>query len=810
MEKTYNEIKTIPEIQKYFENSKLVYGKDDDPFTKFLNSPKQLQEVLYNKKYFGLKPVKETKTGYSTDEEVINIHAERDNNSFCQHQTKIRKLNKAKGTYIEMLANNINEDEKIHSVILLFGAETGRSSIIDPSLQTIPKHGDIIEDISWKLIREVFVPTFGNILGQVDYSGFELFVGAAISGDKKFISDVNTIDLHAKYGGLIFEIDEPLDVIKKQYPDERFHGKNSMVFASVYGAVPFSIAQNLRNVDLFIEFAKKKYKTIKTKLSFEDWFVSWSEEHITNIQNIFFGDYYGLKAFQEASIKKYYIDTFVELPFGFRRYYPLDRNKIINTPTQGCLQWISKVQTEHGWVKIKNLVGKVVNVWTGFNWAEATAVNMGKCQLAKIELSSGLIINCDTRHFLKNELNEWINFKDLKIGDYVALPKIDIENRVKPSENIDLAFILGYIIGDGNFSSGKTKYNKTRYTLTMYAGEKKKLILDDIFQYFISIGYKPKLYERLPTKNRKEVRYILAIYQNKIADLLFKTGMEVDTISKNKTIPQSIWVLDKQKQMNFLHGLLMSDGYRNKGGIHLNNYKLIKEIQLLAYGLNIDSYIQPTKTGYELILRQMPIKGFKFNGNSNRLYPFETIEFILKGKKYKSKQKDCIKIANKRAIDSQKDMRQITAERIIEEINPNFEVYRYDKISNIQILDKEEDTFTMIVDDPLHQFVADGAIHKNSAFLLLLDALVKVNRQMKEQKFKSKIILETHDDMTFDIIPEETKDLKTLVDDIVLNPPFEFMQGCNLKNEWTFGKNFRYMKEFDPNSHSLEKFIKEI
>lgn len=185
------------------------------------------------------------------------------------------------------------------------------------------------------------------ILLQVDYSGFELFVGAALSQDPKFIQDVNDTDVHAREAVRIYELDCSPSEIKqlnfvfdgKEYrggKDLRFHTKNSNVFATVYGASYLSEAKELRKIECFMSFAKDKYKKANTKLDFMNWVVPWSEEHIKNWQEgQFFKDYPRLKQWQDEEVKGYYRNGYVSLPMGFRRNHPLDRNQIINTPTQG-------------------------------------------------------------------------------------------------------------------------------------------------------------------------------------------------------------------------------------------------------------------------------------------------------------------------------------------------------------------------------------------------------------------------------------------------------------------------------------------
>lgn len=351
-----DEIIHIPSVKNFF--GREITG---DEFETFLNSPKQLQQYLYT--FCKLKPIKKTSKGenFSTDKEVIKYHAERDDEPLCKKLIEYRGLNKAKSTYVDDIKRNICEDGRLHYGFLMFGASSFRPSSTDPNVLNFPKHDDIIPGVPWTIIREVFVPTYEKILDkekgdfiflQVDMTGFELYVGAGISGDPKFIKDVNETDIHAREAVRIFELDcDPSEVKKRTFIFDgkefkggkhlRFQAKNNGVFASIYGSNSNSIARNMRLLDSFISFAKDKYKKIKTKLSFQEWFTPWSEEHLKNWQQEqFFKDYTILKESQESTIAYYKQNGLLEFPMGFRNHYPLTRNEILNRNIQGTA-WLN-------------------------------------------------------------------------------------------------------------------------------------------------------------------------------------------------------------------------------------------------------------------------------------------------------------------------------------------------------------------------------------------------------------------------------------------------------------------------------------
>lgn len=128
-----------------------------------------------------------------------------------------------------------------------------------------------------------------------------------------------------------------------------------------------------------------------------------------------------------------YIETLPDKSVDPSRGYPLlctrtEYGKIkptvpLNYFVQGCLAGTSRVLTDQGLVEIKDLVGRPVKVWTGFKWADAVGLDRGPWRRARIILRSGLVVECDTRHKLKNEKDEWVEFDKLQPGVFVALPK---------------------------------------------------------------------------------------------------------------------------------------------------------------------------------------------------------------------------------------------------------------------------------------------------------------------------------------------------------------------------------------------------
>src|SRR3972149_1941184 len=141
-----------------------------------INSPKQLSNILFNK--IGLKPVRKTRTGYSTDEGVLTELA-------IQHELpaeilSYRQLAKIKSTYADALLSLINpETGRVHTSFSQTVTTTGRLSSSKPNLQNIPVRMEM-----GQRIREAFIAKDGCVLLSADYSQIELRILAHMSGDE--------------------------------------------------------------------------------------------------------------------------------------------------------------------------------------------------------------------------------------------------------------------------------------------------------------------------------------------------------------------------------------------------------------------------------------------------------------------------------------------------------------------------------------------------------------------------------------------------------------------------------------------------
>lgn len=195
-----------------------------------IDSPKQLREVLFEE--IGLPVVKRTKTGPSTNVEVLEKLAE-------EHElpAKImeqRHLTKLKGTYLDALPKLVNpRTGRIHATFQQAIAATGRLTSTDPNLQNIP-----IRTTEGRQVRRAFIPgEDGWKLVCADYSQIELRVLAHFTGDEELLAAFNEgIDIHTAVAAEVYDVDKG-DVT----PAMRRVAK-AVNFGVIYGQTPWGLA----------------------------------------------------------------------------------------------------------------------------------------------------------------------------------------------------------------------------------------------------------------------------------------------------------------------------------------------------------------------------------------------------------------------------------------------------------------------------------------------------------------------------------------------------------------------------------------
>ena len=219
-----------------------------------INSTRELSSVLFEK--LGLKPVKKTKTGFSTDIQVLETL--RGSHEIIDRLIQYRTLSKLKSTYIDTLPTLVlPRTGRIHTSYNQTVVATGRLSSSDPNLQNIP-----VRDEFGRKIREGFIPEEGWMMLSADYSQIELRLAAHLSGDETMMQAFREgIDIHARTAASVFGVD-----IGSITGDMRRQAK-IINFATIYGVSPYGLSQqadiSVKDAALFIQKYFETYPKFK-------------------------------------------------------------------------------------------------------------------------------------------------------------------------------------------------------------------------------------------------------------------------------------------------------------------------------------------------------------------------------------------------------------------------------------------------------------------------------------------------------------------------------------------------------------------
>ena len=297
-----------------------------------IKSHQQLGVILFEK--LKLTAAKKTKSGYSTDVEVLEkIRFE---HPIVEKVLEYRTLTKLNSTYVEGLIPYIKpETDKIHSYFHQTITATGRISSTEPNLQNIPTRAEL-----GKNIRKAFKPKEGYVYVDADYSQIELRVLAHISQDKNMLQAFkNGEDIHKQVASKVFNV--PLDKVTK----EQRSSAKAVNFGIVYGISDFGLANQLG---------------VPNKIA-----RGYIQEYLNK--------YSGIKHFMDDIVDSAKAKGYVETLFHRRRYVPELQSSnymvrqfgsriAMNTPIQGTAADIMKVAMINAYkeLKSKNLDAKII------------------------------------------------------------------------------------------------------------------------------------------------------------------------------------------------------------------------------------------------------------------------------------------------------------------------------------------------------------------------------------------------------------------------------------------------------------------
>ncbi len=292
--------------------TKKIYSEAGAEFN--IDSPKQLGHILFEK--LMIPPVKKTKTGYSTDVEVMNELSQ--TYPIAELILEYRSLAKLLSTYIDALPKLVNPTTgRIHTTYNQTVAATGRLSSTDPNLQNIPIRTD-----KGKEIRKAFIPrSKDHILLAADYSQIELRIMAFICDDEKMVEGFKQgHDIHTATAAILNNI--PHEEVTK---DMRRIAK-TVNFGIMYGLGSFGLSQR----------------------------IGIGRSEAKNIIDNYFEKYPGIKKYMDMTIEKTQKLGYAETLCGRRRFFAdiNDKNRMrrtaaergaINMPIQGTASDMMKI-----------------------------------------------------------------------------------------------------------------------------------------------------------------------------------------------------------------------------------------------------------------------------------------------------------------------------------------------------------------------------------------------------------------------------------------------------------------------------------
>lgn len=249
-----------------------------------LNSPKQLQEVLFVER--DLPTGKKTKAGFSTDSDVLEELTYNTEDPVPAMILRYRTLSKLLSTYVVPLPSQVGEDGRIHTTFVQTGTATGRLSCKNPNLQNIPVRTD-----EGRRIRAAFEAAEGCMLISADYSQIELAVLASLSEDPELCRAFREgLDVHRETAALIFEI------FPEMVTSEQRRIAKTINFGVIYGMSAFRLGKDLKigrtQAQSFIDAYYNRYAKIgqfmKKTVEFakENGYVKTSGGHIRAVPEV--------------------------------------------------------------------------------------------------------------------------------------------------------------------------------------------------------------------------------------------------------------------------------------------------------------------------------------------------------------------------------------------------------------------------------------------------------------------------------------------------------------------------------------------
>ena len=291
---------------------KKIYAQAGHEFN--ISSPKQLGSLLFDEMNIDKKYTKKTKTGYSTNADVLE--SLRELYPIADDIIKYRQYTKLYSTYVTGLLDKISDDGRIHTCFRQTETRTGRISSTEPNMQNIPVRTELGSQM-----RKFFTADSGKLLVDADYSQIELRVTAHLSGDRNMTDAFSSgEDIHTATASQVF------NVPAEQVTPEMRSASKAVNFGIIYGIGAFSLS---KDIGVSMEDAQKYIDSYLEKFS-------------------------GVSAFMKSTVEGAEKNGYVTTLFGRKRLVPelkssnyniksAGRRIAMNTPVQGTSADIIKI-----------------------------------------------------------------------------------------------------------------------------------------------------------------------------------------------------------------------------------------------------------------------------------------------------------------------------------------------------------------------------------------------------------------------------------------------------------------------------------
>ena len=731
------------------------YGKVD------YSSAPQVGKLLFET--LNLKSSETTKTGRpATDKDslkkLVSLHP------VVADILEWRKLAKLKSNFGVSLIQCIRADGRIHAEVKIDGTRTGRASVVNPPLHTLPTRDSVA-----KLIKCAFVAPWDHFFVAFDYSQIEIRVAAMMSGDVRMIELLKSgVDFHFGTAQLVAPKfwDIPAD---KVGPKQRSDCKE-INFGLLYNMTDQGLAKRLgcsveeaRKLRMailgeFVQLAKWCRENLEyTKRTGFTW--TWWDGEVARLRPLF-----GVGSDDRA------IRISAE-------------NGATNTRVQGCLPASTRILTHNGYERIGS-AGREGLAWTGMHWVPYTKLERGLCELAELEFQNGQILRCDTRHEVLvagERAYEFRKFEDLKEGDRVCFSRPQPLEFGRHTLSPDAAYWLGYIATRGrrNGESFEVAFveRQDREDPSSLSSKYSSFLADHGWTWTKQTEVTQRRSRRRVSTWKPSERWVIRskviIKTSNINFLeqLSKWGLSEDD---DRKVPDVAWTLTLPLRKQFALGVIAAVGDSWKRGeptrsMTFSGGRIAAELQIFLRTIGLGCVFNRFgRCRLSFLLTDAgecgigpPQEVLRWPNDQAPPWVIETIlaqqelvprlpagprtmrakrEFLLGLQKPPVSQRARLKWFRRFRGASVQMVAQFA-----ERHGMTVELYATSPLVAIRKLGIFEPTFTLSVDNPGHRFDSEGVISKNTAFDFSLASIISVIDWIDRESVPAKLVLTIHD-----------------------------------------------------------------